>query len=527
MRLRAVPTTPSLARAAAITAATLLAACLASSGARLDEPDRATIDGVPIPRLWDERELAGWATPVAGLGVAPGHCSEAEYYAAPVDNVRTYPVYHPSREPPGYRAWLRSQGSQRLIEPEKLRTRAEWLAAGRRVFLELDTAILRCDDPAVIAFFGDAAAIDATRDAVHDAIDRDGVLLDYRWVVRADGSLAVGVPSCVGCHSRLMPDGSVLLGAPTNFDLADTPAARAILSKLLPDPPPPRGESFWQQYGVPWRADDPHARFRSMSDEELGRFFDEDSGAPPGTTFDRFGGSPLFTTRMADLIGVGERRWLDATGTHSNRGPADVARYGILVEFADCGAFGPHRFAPELNQRLPCRPPDEAMFALALFVESLEHPRSPQPFDERARRGRELFESEGCAECHPPPLFTSNELLAVEEFDPPMDDEGTRRLPISTWRIDTDPGLALKTRKGTGYYKVPSLRGLWYRGLYEHSGSIATLEEWFDPRRLRDDYVPSGFRGRGVAARAVPGHRFGLDLADADKQALIAFLRSL
>lgn len=93
--------------------------------------------------------------------------------------------------------------------------------------------------------------------------------------------------------------------------------------------------------------------------------------------------------------------------------------------------------------------------------------------------------------------------------------------------VDTDPGLALRTRKGTGYYKVPSLRGLWYRGLYEHSGSLATLEDWFDARRLEADYVPTGWRGPGVTRRAVPGHEFGLDLAPADKAALIAFLRTL
>jgi len=87
--------------------------------------------------------------------------------------------------------------------------------------------------------------------------------------------------------------------------------------------------------------------------------------------------------------------------------------------------------------------------------------------------------------------------------------------------------LALQTRKGTGYYKVPSLRGLWYRGLYENNGSIATLEDWFDPRRLRDDYVPSGWRGPGVEHRAVPGHEFGLDLSPDEKSALIAFLRTL
>jgi hypothetical protein len=83
------------------------------------------------------------------------------------------------------------------------------------------------------------------------------------------------------------------------------------------------------------------------------------------------------------------------------------------------------------------------------------------------------------------------------------------------------------TRKGTGYYRIPSLRGLWYRGLYGHSGFVSSLEEWFDPRRLRDDFVPSGWRGPGVKARAIPGHDFGLDLSAEDRAALVAFLRTL
>jgi hypothetical protein len=97
-------------------------------------------------------------------------------------------------------------------------------------------------------------------------------------------------------------------------------------------------------------------------------------------------------------------------------------------------------------------------------------------------------------------------------------------MPIS---VGTDPGLALKTRKGTGLYKVPSLKGVWYRGLLSHDGSVATLEDWFDPARLRDDYIPSGFTGYKVTRRAVPGHEFGLRLLSRDKAALIAFLRTL
>jgi hypothetical protein len=72
---------------------------------------------------------------------------------------------------------------------------------------------------------------------------------------------------------------------------------------------------------------------------------------------------------MADLIGVKDRRSLDATGTHVNRGPADLARYGILVEFADAGVFGPHRFSPWVNQRLRCRPPDVAT-PLTFFLQA-------------------------------------------------------------------------------------------------------------------------------------------------------------
>src|SRR5262249_54289452 len=93
--------------------------------------------------------------------------------------------------------------------------------------------------------------------------------------------------------------------------------------------------------------------------------------------------------------------------------------------------------------------------------------------------------------------------------------------------IGVDPRLAMLTRKGTGYYRVPSLRGVWYRGPFEHNGSIATLEDWFNPERLSSAYVPTGFKGLGVRNRAVKGHEFGLRLSDEDKKCLIAFLRTL
>ena len=93
--------------------------------------------------------------------------------------------------------------------------------------------------------------------------------------------------------------------------------------------------------------------------------------------------------------------------------------------------------------------------------------------------------------------------------------------------VGTDPALTMQTRRGTGYSKPPSLRGVWYRGPFEHNGSVATLEDWFDPKRLRPDYVPTGFKGFGMEHRAVPGHPFGLSLSPEDKRSLIAFLKTL
>jgi Zn-dependent membrane protease YugP len=56
---------------------------------------------------------------------------------------------------------------------------------------------------------------------------------------------------------------------------------------------------------------------------------------------------------------------------------------------------------------------------------------------------------------------------------------------------------------------------------------VRKLEDWFDPRRVRDDYVPTGFKGYRVKARAVKGHEFGLKVSAEEKVALIAFLRTL
>jgi len=132
---------------------------------------------------------------------------------------------------------------------------------------------------------------------------------------------------------------------------------------------------------------------------------------------------------------------------------------------------------------------DDALYALALYIYSLEPPPNPNRPTALSRRGEEVFDREGCALCHTPPLYTNNALIPAEGFDvPDGHDESDEILHVS---VGNDTRLALQTRKGTGYYRVPSLKGVWYRGPFEHNGSVATLEDWFDPERLKDDYEPS------------------------------------
>lgn len=241
----------------------------------------------------------------------------------------------------------------------------------------------------------------------------------------------------------------------------------------------------------------------------------------------RQGTSGFYPARIPDLIGVKDRRYLDLSGLVRHRTIGDLMRYAALNQGADMlSAYGDFRPRGELRDPTKeSRYNDEQLYALALFLYSLKPPPNPNEFDALASKGKQVFEEQGCATCHTPPLFTNNQLTPADGFQ--VTDERRKQDDIMSISVHTDSTSTLKTRRGTGYYKVPSLKGVWYRGPFEHNGSVATLEDWFDPRRLRDDYTPTGFRGYGVKTRAVPGHNFGLDLSTQDRTALIAFLKTL
>ncbi len=134
------------------------------------------------------------------------------------------------------------------------------------------------------------------------------------------------------------------------------------------------------------------------------------------------------------------------------------------------------------------RPPRQVTWALALWLESLAPPPPASPaLGSLEARGAELFAAR-CAACHAPPAFAG--------------------APVPLAIVGTDPRVGLSAERGTGGYRVPSLRGVATRGRLLHDGSVPDVGALLDPTRAG-------------------GHRFGLDLPPDDSAALLSYVSAL
>jgi len=471
-----------------------------------------------IPKTWDAEAINSFQLPLADSRISTRLISSTYYYSIPVRPIyKSYDVYRPDREPGGYMDQLKRQTPQVIFDSSKLRSQADWTKAGEMVF----------DAP--IQFVSDGTLYSEIRGMEWFVknkvpVTSEGVMPFMRWVVREKGKVELGILSCGQCHTRVMPDGTVIKGAQGNFPddrafgyeqrIAESKSKNkdAFLKRLR--------EDIRRSYGAPWIKDDASARADRMSVSELASVLE---AIPPGSCA-RQGTSIFYPAAIPDLIGVKDRIYLDSTGLVRQRSIADMMRYAALNQGADeltqYDQFRPAGELPAASTK--SRYSDEQLYALSVYIYSLTPPDNPNKFTALAQRGYEVFMTEACDACHTPPLYTNNMLMPAPGFKADPLTKDVLNIPVNT-----DPNLALNTRRGTGYYKVPSLKGVWYRGPFEHNGSVATLEDWFDLRRLRNDYAPSGFRGFRVTTRAVKGHEFGLSLTGEERTALIAFLRTL
>ncbi len=192
--------------------------------------------------------------------------------------------------------------------------------------------------------------------------------------------------------------------------------------------------------------------------------------------------------RIPDVRGVREVGFLHHAGTVVQHDEISLAiRIETLVIVS--------------NSRV-IRPPREVALGLALYLYSLADTLPHrEPSTDVERRGAALFEKSGCSGCHAPPHYSGP--------------------PVALAEVGTDPHLGSSADRGTGRYRVPTLRGVADRGPLLHDASISTVDELLDPAR----FAPT-FRGRRGAG-AVPGHPFGTSLPRDDRDALAAFVKTL
>lgn len=503
------------------------------SGTWADSPDSRLPE---VPKTWDEAELRAQHLPLADARVTPRPISEQQYYALTVRVIyESYPIYHPDQEPTGYQDWLKQQEPKvKSYDVARFKSDRDWIEFGREVF-QFPTS--SDADP-----LGTLITADQLRDRnwyeqVRMRWDQKTGVMPYgRYLIREKGKVEIGTLSCAMCHTRVLDDGTTILGAQGNFPFDRNIAVlmRNIAAAIGSDEQALKEFRAFDDllFGIPWRRTDSLAPLGTIT---LATYIGLWDAIPPGVLA-RHGTSPLWPVQIPDLIGVEKRKYLDRTGLVRHRNIADLMRYAALNQAADLltryGDFVPagsdlQAMSPAVKERFS----DEQLYALAKYVYSLQPPPNPYlPDTDEERsvvaRGKGVFERIGCGRCHLKPLYTNNRLTPVDGFAVPAAHFG--KYEMIEYSVGTDPGLSLETRRGTGYYKIPSLQGVWYRGPFEHNGSVATLEDWFDPRRLQNDYVPTGWKGPpGKSTRAVPGHHFGLNLVPEERAALIAFLRTL
>lgn len=128
------------------------------------------------------------------------------------------------------------------------------------------------------------------------------------------------------------------------------------------------------------------------------------------------------------------------------------------------------------------RPPREVALGLALYLWSLA---DALPRLERQSKGAQLF-AQHCARCHA--------------------GEGLVGGLVEIDTVRGDATLARSRDRGTGSYRITSLRGVGTRERLLHDGSVRSLDELIDPMRTTSS------------------HRFGTELAAESRAALRLWL---
>lgn len=466
-----------------------------------------------VPRVWNVQELIKSHLPPPDTTVDITFAPAEYYYALPEHVIyKTYPVYAREFEPKGYIDSLRKLKPEQVFDPSQIKTKQDWIRAGQIVFNWPVAYTLVTDSVSAVRakdFEGSSARLTA-----------QGVYAFNQYILNNDGKLLRGSLSCASCHTQITKNGNLIEGAQGNL-FNNARFADAVRSGKVPFAAIADGTR--RLYFTPW-APANHKMIADSPEEFASALMAAGAGVAH-----RQGGSYIYPLKVPSLFGIKDIRYLDHTGLMKHNSMADLMRYAALNQGMDM-LTSYNGFIPggkNENTTLPAvaewshpfgyaakRYSDEQLYALAHYIYSLTPPENPNRASrELLTRGEFVFKKEGCITCHTPPLYTNNKLTPASGFEPRPGD--VAQYDIFNVSVGTDSVSTLYTRRGTGYYKVPSLRNVWMQQAFLHNGNIATLEDLFNPARITR------------TSNRIKGHPFGLTLTDADKRALITFLKSL
>src|SRR5262245_40727652 len=191
----------------------LVLSCLVWLAITCSKP--APTNVVPVLRTWDDEAMKTLEVPLSEPSASPVHVPAAYYYSIPERTIfKTYPVYAPDKEPSGYIERIQSTEPEGAFDPKKLKTELDWIRAGEIVFdAPITTGRLGSLEVTSELFVRDPKWYAATK----PPLTKDGSVPFLRYVVSQKGKVEVGILACGMCHTRVMPDGSVLKGAQGNF----------------------------------------------------------------------------------------------------------------------------------------------------------------------------------------------------------------------------------------------------------------------------------------------------------------------
>lgn len=361
----------------------------------------------------------------------------------------------------------------------------------------------------------------------------DPYSMDRRPLGLAPGAPANGVDSlvwtCAACHFGRLPDGRYAVGAPNlEYDYS----AQVLSIGLVPgsvapgfDPADHAPEAVAKvQPMIDVLEADRGLRIRLLlnllpligGEQPMLTLEKEAQYAswPPGTMDFLIAPLPLddeahTVSKIIDLWGIPR--------------PEEAARAGMphgLLAWSG-GAPGVGRFLESfvaIGGGPTAEWPAERLAPLAEYIYSLRPPDNPAPPPAaETEAGAGLFEAD-CLECHGGPRGSGTRLFTFEEM-------GTDDAMRAWGDPDLDGALCCglgmgDTDEATHALKSPRLTGVWAKSRFLHNGAVEGLEALFclDGPRPTIDLHALGAQGHEDLCD---------DYDDADKRALIAFLRSL